>query len=62
MNEDIMRKLGFGKEVDLVKEGKCPMCSQVVDQNDFKDTINHREFKISGICQECQDQIFSGKE
>ena len=28
MNENIMRALGFNKEVDAVKNGNCPICGE----------------------------------
>ena len=29
------------------------------DANDFKDELSRREFTISGLCQHCQDKVFS---
>ena len=59
MNKDLMRKAGFGKEVDLVEQGCCPICKKEINMNDFKDTLSRKEFKISGLCQECQDVTFA---
>ena len=59
MNKDIMKAIGLGKEVELVEQGKCPSCSQVIKEGDFKDDLSKKEFKISGLCQRCQDEIFS---
>ena len=59
VNEDIVRKAGFGKEVDRVKVGKCPLCNEIVDTSKFKDEISMKEFNISGICQVCQDETFN---
>jgi len=58
MNEDLMRQEGFGKQLDSIKSGKCPLCNKVINENDFKDDLSRKEFKISGICQKCQDNIF----
>lgn len=60
MNEDIMKAAGFGKQVDLVKSGKCPFCGKPVSEEDFKDKpeINLREFRISGLCYDCQEDFF----
>lgn len=58
MNEEIMKKAGFSKEVKKVKEGLCPTCGKKIDCSDFRDSISKREFKISGMCQKCQDEIF----
>lgn len=58
MNEDIMRKAGFGKQVDDVKIGKCPFCSKVVKKEDFTDELSLKEYYISGMCQKCMDEYF----
>lgn len=56
-----MRAAGFGKAVEDIENGICPICNMIVDVNGFKDDISKREFKISGMCQACQDEIFSSK-
>ena len=56
MNEAIMRAAGLGGAVDLVKAGKCPTCGKVPGA--FRDALSAKEFKISGMCQECQDSVF----
>lgn len=53
-----MRKMGFGEEVDRVEEDLCPTCGTPVDEDQFRDQESRREFEISGLCQECQDDIF----
>ncbi len=58
MNKDIMRKAGFGQHVKDVEGGVCPFCKIKVDTNAFKDELSRREYKISGLCQSCQDDIF----
>jgi hypothetical protein len=58
MNEDILKKMGFQKSVEDVKEGHCPCCQKEIHQEDFRNEISRKEFKISGLCQECQDQVF----
>lgn len=58
MNEDIMRAAGFGNEVDAVKVGKCPFCGADITENSFRDALSKREYRISGLCQKCQDQMF----
>jgi len=62
MNKDIMKKAGFGKEVDRVEHGFCPLCLLPVNMADFKDELSKREYKISGICQSCQDETFNEGE
>ena len=59
MNEKIMRKVGFRREVDRVKENKCPLCSKKIDTKiEFRDELSIREYRISGLCQKCQDEVF----
>jgi len=52
-------KIGNNKETagDLIDQGRCPICSQPVGE--FKDELSRREFKISGLCQACQDITFA---
>jgi len=59
MNKDIMRAAGFGDEVALVEQGKCPFCKSRVNKSSFRDEISLKEFGISGLCQKCQDRVFS---
>lgn len=40
----------------------CPMCGDKIDDTKFKDKLSAREFKISGLCQKCQDEIFHSDE
>jgi len=58
MNKDIMRSMGFNKEVELVNKGKCPFCQKQVDPGRFRNELTLREYQISGMCQECQDDFF----
>ena len=58
MNKDIMRQAGFGKHVDLVEKKLCPFCKTAIKQEDFKDELSRKEYRISGLCQKCQDETF----
>lgn len=58
MNKDIMKAVGFGKEVELVEKKKCPICREDIEDNEFKDALSRREYMISGLCQKCQDETF----
>ena len=62
MNRDIM-KLAFPEELQLVLAGKCPACRTEPTRDKwgnpvFKDELSINEYRISGLCQECQDAIF----
>ena len=60
MNKEILNKLGFNKEVKLVSEKKCPFCKKEINVDEFEDELSKKEFKISGLCQSCQDEVFNG--
>jgi uncharacterized protein with PIN domain len=69
MNKEIMEKVAklfpnnsfvFGNALELVNMGRCPLCGVFITQKD-KDNMNElsrKEYKISKICQKCQDKIF----
>ncbi|MGI6114244.1 MAG: hypothetical protein ACOYEJ_09035 [Mahellales bacterium] len=61
MNETIIKNCGFGKHVDMINNKMCPFCQKVINMNNFRNEISKKEYKISGLCQECQDKIF-GKD
>jgi hypothetical protein len=39
---------------------KCVRCGALAQA--FRDDISHREFEISGFCQECQNLVFDQEE
>ena len=55
-----MKRVGFEAEVKLVEKGRCPMCEEPIHK--FRDDLSYKEFTISGMCQECQDEVFGGGE
>ena len=40
----------------------CPFCKLQFILNDFRDALSIREFRISGLCQNCQDEVFEEKD
>jgi hypothetical protein len=60
MNKKILEKLGFGKELELVEQGKCPFCQKPITKEMFKGLplIYAKEFDISHTCPECQNEVF----
>jgi hypothetical protein len=58
MNKDIMIAAGYKDEVKLVEEAKCPTCRKYIKWGDWKDTDSIAEYRVSGMCQACQDSIF----
>lgn len=39
-------------------KGECPFCGKDMTNPVFRDELSKKEFSISGICQECQDNYF----
>ena len=60
MNEGIMRSVGFGKQVDRMKAGKCSWCGKKATalEKMNMDELTKKEFEISGLCEKCQKEIF----
>ena len=48
----------FPEGIENIKEGFCATCGKLVQG--FKNLISHKEYQISGMCQECQDGVFGG--
>ena len=58
MNPEIVGKI-FPPVVEDVAEGKCPFCGKKIDvETEFRNEISKKEFGISGLCQDCQDEMF----
>ena len=58
MNTNILKKAGFGKEVERVAKNQCPFCGEYIDESKFKDVLSLKEYTNSGLCQVCQDKMF----
>ena len=58
MNPNLMRATGFSAEVELVAFNRCPFCNASIDSASFRNAISLKEFRISGLCQTCQDEMF----
>ena len=43
---------------ERVSEEGCQTCSKEYPLH-FKDYISYNEFKLSGMCQKCQDEVFT---
>ena len=40
----------------IIEANQCAFCKKEV--TDFRDEISIREYRISGMCQACQDEVF----
>lgn len=45
---------------ESVEKESCSVCKQPVTE--FKNAVSSREYEISGMCQKCQDLVFSDRE
>lgn len=50
----------FPGTLQAIAEHKCPLCKGAITE--FRDEVSKREYKISGMCQKCQDEIWGVKE
>jgi hypothetical protein len=53
----IAKRLGF--DWDGVK---CPFCGKVPKPEEFRDELSVKEWRISNLCQACQDETFIAQE
>lgn len=66
-NDKDMAKLeklapGIGEMFARRKAGKCPKCAADMAGATFTDDASRAEYKITGYCQRCQDELFSEGE
>lgn len=58
IDEFITRALGIQRRESIQKE-ICAICHKKIDpKTEFRDNLSLKEYRISGMCQECQDKIF----
>lgn len=53
---DIAKKI-FPEEAARVEAGHCAMNAEHVIGG-FRDALSEKEYRISGMCQKCQDEFF----
>ena len=56
-----MKTLCFGDEMLKVELGICPFCNNSIKLEKFRDLLSVKEYKISGLCPDCQDKVFEAK-
>jgi len=58
---DQVTELTFGrKRSQCLTTRSCVFCGRPAEH--FRDAISEKEFGISGICSQCQDETFGGPE
>ena len=66
MNRALMQetndKMGnaFQDMLNNFDKGVCSDCGKPIGT--FKDEISYKEYKITGMCQQCQDELFDDDE
>jgi len=53
----LKNELGYDRKGSIEKN-VCAVCYEPVDEFKFKDELSLKEYRISGMCQSCQDKIF----
>jgi len=61
IQKDFTKKLRLLRKITMIKDNRCPLCTERVDKSEFRNKVFMREFKSSGLCQECQDTVFGYK-
>ena len=57
---DNFAKKAFGRSPTEAKEKEvCVTCGKEIKMEDFKDRASIKEYEVSGLCQKCQDDVFS---
>lgn len=57
MKKEIMQRL-FPVEVARFYAGLCPSCAKPTRPEEFLDARSLKEYRISGLCEKCQDRVF----
>jgi hypothetical protein len=42
-----------------IEEGRCVFCENAIQEEDFNSEEDKQEYTISGMCQNCIDQVFA---
>lgn len=54
--QNFLNKVSKSITGEDVVEGRCATCAKVVGA--FRDKLSEKEYRISKMCQECQDSVF----
>jgi len=56
--EDLLERV-YGR-TSSIRSNVCVFCKK--DATEFRDALSRREYSISGLCQDCQDEVFGVDE
>jgi len=48
----------FPEALKKLNDGHCTSCDKLIEESDFRDESSKVEYSISGLCQQCQDEVF----
>jgi hypothetical protein len=54
----LLKKFKIEQKIAMIKDIRCPLCSERVDKKEFRNKVFKREFEITGLCQSCLDMVF----
>lgn len=54
--QDFLKKVSKSFTNKDLKDGYCATCGKVVGS--FRDKLSEKEYRISQMCQHCQDSVF----
>ena len=57
--DSLLEKL-FPGRMESIRDDVCVMCKGPASE--FEDALSRKEFSISGMCQKCQDKVFTSEE
>ena len=58
MESALTDMLGFDRKA-VITGNTCACCDAAnITPDSFKDELSFKEYRISGLCQECQDKVF----
>ena len=61
--EDMLTKLFGVNRRESITSKVCVSCgAENITEDSFRDSVSLREFHISGLCQDCQDNVFGTGE
>ena len=49
----------FPIEGTMIGLSACPICGHEIFESEFRDELSKIEYSISGMCQRCQDAVFT---
>jgi hypothetical protein len=53
----------LGVEGNVFDRADCPLCDRTnLRPEDFRDELSRKEFGLSRMCQDCQDEVFGGDD